>query len=143
MSERDPIHVETYHDAEAAFTMAGALWKGKQPTPEAFQATVATLMIHMKDIRKIGHAPAPQPARAPAAAPAAPSGCPKCGGEMWNNIGNKKNPKGPDFKCKDKDCGEAVWLQKKGAKPAKPVPQKAEDFEQMPEQLEDEDDLPF
>jgi len=36
--------------------------------------------------------------------------CPKCGGAMWDNRLNKKNPKGPDLKCKDKECGNAIWL---------------------------------
>ena len=33
---------------------------------------------------------------------------------MWDNSapGAKKNPKGPDFKCKDKECNHAVWLPK-------------------------------
>ena len=30
--------------------------------------------------------------------------CPNCNGPMWDNRVNKKNPKGPDFKCKDKAC---------------------------------------
>lgn len=38
--------------------------------------------------------------------------CELCGGAMWDNTQNKKNPKGPDFKCKDKACGHAVWLPK-------------------------------
>jgi hypothetical protein len=40
--------------------------------------------------------------------------CEKCGGEMWDNTVNKKNPKGPDYKCKDTECGHAVWLPKPG-----------------------------
>jgi hypothetical protein len=39
--------------------------------------------------------------------------CPVCGGEMWSNAGRKKTPKSPDFKCKDKECGKAVWLKPK------------------------------
>lgn len=48
--------------------------------------------------------------------------CPKCGGPMWDNTvpGAKKSPKSPDYKCKDKECAEAVWLDKKTAK--KPAP---------------------
>ncbi len=45
--------------------------------------------------------------------------CPSCGSEMWDNTVNKKNPKGPDFKCKNKDCIDektgmvtAIWLKK-------------------------------
>lgn len=37
--------------------------------------------------------------------------CPKCGGAMWDNTNSKKNPRSPDFKCKDKNCGEGVWLR--------------------------------
>lgn len=46
--------------------------------------------------------------------------CPNCGGDMWDNRENKKNPKAPDYKCKDKTCIDpesgmvtAVWLPKK------------------------------
>jgi hypothetical protein len=42
----------------------------------------------------------------------APISCPKCGGDMWNNIEGKKNPKAPDYACKDKQgCGAGVWLK--------------------------------
>jgi hypothetical protein len=50
--------------------------------------------------------------------------CPKCGGEMWNNIGRKKNPKQPDYKCKDKECDGVIWPEREqqgqpqGGKPA-------------------------
>ena len=38
--------------------------------------------------------------------------CPNCGGEMWNNIGRKKNPKQPDFACRDRDnCNVALWIK--------------------------------
>lgn len=30
-----------------------------------------------------------------------PAGCPKCGGAFYDNRGSKKNPKAPDFKCKE------------------------------------------
>lgn len=46
--------------------------------------------------------------------------CPQCSSEMWDNRENKKNPKGPDYKCKDKTCGHAIWLDKK--KPASGAP---------------------
>lgn len=41
--------------------------------------------------------------------------CPKCGGDMWDNRTTKRSPKAPDFKCKDKACDGAVWMQAKGA----------------------------
>jgi hypothetical protein len=37
--------------------------------------------------------------------------CEKCGGPVWDNRKNKKNPKGPDFKCKDATCATAYWLK--------------------------------
>jgi hypothetical protein len=36
--------------------------------------------------------------------------CPKCGGPCWDNRKGKKNPKGPDLKCRDKSCDHAIWL---------------------------------
>ena len=35
--------------------------------------------------------------------------CPVCKGKMWDNRDSKKNPKAPDFKCRDKSCDGAVW----------------------------------
>ena len=35
--------------------------------------------------------------------------CPKCSGPMWDNREGKKNPKAPDFKCKNKACDGAIW----------------------------------
>ena len=41
----------------------------------------------------------------------APVPCPKCSGPMWSNIEGKRNPKAPDYACKDKQgCGAGVWL---------------------------------
>lgn len=35
--------------------------------------------------------------------------CPKCTGPMFDNREGKKNPKSPDFKCKDKSCTGLYW----------------------------------
>jgi hypothetical protein len=59
--------------------------------------------------------------------------CPKCTGPMWDNRVGKKNPKAPDFKCKDKSCDGVVWPPK-GARPAAPQPVQAHEYE---------DSLPF
>lgn len=40
--------------------------------------------------------------------------CPDCGGQMWDNRATKKGRQ-PDYKCKDKGCDKAVWLD--SAKP--------------------------
>lgn len=44
--------------------------------------------------------------------------CPRCGGQMWDNRKDKKNPKAPDFKCRDKTCLDergfvtAIWADR-------------------------------
>ena len=38
--------------------------------------------------------------------------CPKCGGRMWDNRLTKRNPKAPDFKCRDRSCDGVVWPAK-------------------------------
>ena len=35
--------------------------------------------------------------------------CPKCGGRMWDNRQSKRNPKAPDFKCRDRRCDGVLW----------------------------------
>lgn len=44
--------------------------------------------------------------------------CPVCGGQMWDNREGKKNPKAPDFKCKNKDCKGVIWPPKEGEQKA-------------------------
>jgi single-strand DNA-binding protein len=101
-------------------------------------------------------AAAARPAMAAASAPAdgAEPSCPKCAGPMWDNRVGKRNPKAPDFKCKDKACDGVVWPPRDGAAPAParmaaaaPAPAAAgasNDFDDFPGALADEDDdLPF
>src|SRR5689334_10012593 len=38
-----------------------------------------------------------------------PPQCPKCSGDMWDNRVGKRNPKAPDFKCKDRSCDGVIW----------------------------------
>jgi hypothetical protein len=40
--------------------------------------------------------------------------CPKCGGRMWDNRLSKRNPKAPDFKCRNRSCDGVVWPAKAG-----------------------------
>jgi hypothetical protein len=35
--------------------------------------------------------------------------CPKCGGAMWDNRATKRNPKAPDYKCRDRSCDGVLW----------------------------------
>src|SRR5258705_9527271 len=38
--------------------------------------------------------------------------CPKCGGRMWDNRLTKRNPKAPDYKCRDRSCDGVIWPAK-------------------------------
>jgi len=60
-----------------------------------------------------GHWGGEQGARPNAPAAADVPKCPQCAGEMWDNRKTKTNPRAPDFKCKDKECGAGVWPEKK------------------------------
>jgi len=47
--------------------------------------------------------------------------CPKCDGRMWDNRATKRNPKAPDFKCRDKPkvmggpgCAGVIWPPRDG-----------------------------
>jgi hypothetical protein len=53
---------------------------------------------------------APPPADEPA--------CPKCSGRMWDNRATKRNPRAPDFKCRDRACDGVVWPATTAATPA-------------------------
>lgn len=68
--------------------------------------------------------------------------CPTCGGRMWDNRGTpekpKQNPKAPDFKCRDKDCGGVIWPPRG---PKKPTRQEAAPLPEGPPP--DIDDMPF
>ena len=35
--------------------------------------------------------------------------CPVCGGRMWDNRTTKRNPRAPDFKCRDRSCDGVLW----------------------------------
>ena len=46
--------------------------------------------------------------------------CPKCGGRMWDNRASKRNPRAPDFKCRDRSCDGVIWPPRPAANGAQP-----------------------
>jgi hypothetical protein len=48
--------------------------------------------------------------------------CPKCGGMMFDNRFNKRNPKAPDFKCKNRACDGVIWPPRQSRQQAAPAP---------------------
>jgi diadenosine tetraphosphatase ApaH/serine/threonine PP2A family protein phosphatase len=58
---------------------------------------------------------APEPvAEATVAEPVSTPSCPKCDGRMWDNRLSKRNPKAPDFKCRDRSCDGVIWPPRAG-----------------------------
>jgi hypothetical protein len=58
--------------------------------------------------------------------------CPKCGGRMWDNRLTKRNPKAPDYKCRDRSCDGVIWPPK-GEKPESATAETpAEETEEIP-----------
>ena len=108
-----------------------------------------------------------QPAKKSRVVEQVPS-CPNCQGEMYDNRENKKNPAGPDWRCKDKSCTQegyttALWEKNRGelwtveedgstawvtdGEPAAPRPRRAAQAAKaskklVPEETEDFQDFP-
>lgn len=102
--------------AEVAAANGGDVDDGKPDTPPA------------RASRPARQAPAPAPAVSENGDSPA---CPKCGGAMWDNRLTKRNPKAPDFKCRQKGgdpaCDGVIW-------PPRPAPAPAD---------MDPDEIPF
>lgn len=95
-------------------------------------------------------APAPrgEPAFEPASGPRAVDehACPKCGSRMWDNRATKRNPKAPDYKCRDRSCDGVIWPAKAGGKDAAPAPRGGAlvpELEESAPARTGTDDLPF
>jgi hypothetical protein len=67
------------------------------------------------------------PVAVPAGTPDDPA-CPVCGGKMWDDRSSKRNPRAPDFKCRNKPkaqgapgCPGVIWPPRDGERrPAAP-----------------------
>lgn len=57
-------------------------------------------------------------ARPTAAPEATEPECPKCHGRMWDNRVGKRNPRAPDFKCRDGGCDGVIWPENEAKGPA-------------------------
>jgi hypothetical protein len=153
--ESDSKYAKPLEDPQTAYTRryGGASPKqaAKAPAREATQADVERTF----DAAPV-EAPPRQARAAPKPAPAATiptqqgddaPACPKCEGRMWDNRATKRNPKAPDFKCRDKSCDGVIWPPKAGAgkrEQMAPLGPTDDDFADFPAALEDEaDSLPF
>ena len=102
------------------------------------------------DVRMLCLRPAPAPTERGATLPSDVPPCPKCGGKMWDNRLGKRNPKAPDFKCRDRDCDGVIWppkparaASKRSNKREEPEPEEAlATADEVPAQLGD-NEIPF
>ena len=71
--------------------------------------------------------------------------CPKCAGRMWDNRVGKRNPKAPDFKCRDRSCDGVIWPPKAGARggAASKADEQPAEMDAAPLGLTGTDDIPF
>jgi hypothetical protein len=77
--------------------------------------------------------------------------CPKCGGRMWDNRLTKRNPRAPDFKCRDRSCDGVIWPAKPGAEKPQSAAESGEQKEEVAAWaplpgaplIPDDSDLPF
>lgn len=79
-------------------------------TPEALNAGAATILIHATKMAPASNGHAGNGRAKEEHDPFGDVTCKFCEGPCWDNTRNKKNPKGPDYKCKDTDCGGAAWI---------------------------------
>jgi hypothetical protein len=69
--------------------------------------------------------------------------CPKCGGRMWDNRLTKRNPKAPDYKCRDRSCDGVIWPPKPGKAEKGDNADKAEKAEPIKALSEETEEIPF
>ena len=73
--------------------------------------------------------------------------CPKCGGRMWDNRLSKRNPKAPDYKCRNRSCDGVIWPAKAGSHSAANGRNSAESAGPLEKELEvaspETDQIPF
>jgi len=69
--------------------------------------------------------------------------CPKCGGRMWDNRLTKRNPKAPDYKCRDRSCDGVIWPPKAGKAEKPDKSDKGEKAEPVKALSEETEEIPF
>ena len=107
MSESDrDLLARVYHDAEAAAKAAKKLWPDAPPAVQ--REAAADFLVHVRELRRNGNGSTP-----PAAGPTEPApACPVCQGPMKDQRSSKRGNQ-PDFKCLNRACDGATWLDHK------------------------------
>jgi hypothetical protein len=174
------LWVAAQEDYTNALAIAVKAWRADDAAVDdaTIQAAAATILIHITKLRSeerihvrvpeeavpgFGRGPRAVASKAIAeamskagalAVAGIPPACPQCGGKVWDNRENKKNPKAPDWKCRDKECKDdkgfttGGWVEKPKAGKANAYAGKnaqPSSYEEPPVALREpgEDDLPF
>ena len=149
----DARHAKPLEDPQAAYDRRAARRSGdahEHEVPTLSAIEVADLESRLVEPAAAGHRSNGAASTSLATDPDAVS-CPKCGGRMWDNRLSKRNPKAPDFKCRDRSCDGVVWpprdgnVKGKAASPAT-VPANEPDeiaFDSAPLGATAEDEIPF
>ncbi|HEY0997713.1 MAG TPA: Rad52/Rad22 family DNA repair protein [Gemmatimonadaceae bacterium] len=67
--------------------------------------------------------------------------CPKCGGRVWDNRATKRNPRAPDYRCRQRACDGVIWPAKGEPAAEAELPLQAE--RPQPTRRTGTDDIPF
>jgi hypothetical protein len=106
MSDADrELLARAYHDVEVAVKAARKLWVDA-PAPVQREAA-ADFLVHVRELRRNGSASSP-----PTAPAQVPPFCPVCQGSMKDQRATKRGNQ-PDYKCCNRDCDGAMWLDRK------------------------------
>jgi len=62
---------------------------------------------------------------------------------MWDNRLTKRNPKAPDYKCRDRSCDGVIWPPKAGKAEKAEKTDKAEKPEPVKALSEETEEIPF
>ena len=132
--DSDSKHARPVEDPAVAYarrtgTRTGRVAEGRTERPD-------TVVLEMPATAAPGAAAGPHASEEP--------DCPKCGGRMWDNRISKRNPKAPDFKCRDRSCDGVIWPEKKvAAKGGETTASTPASNDAGPLVPEAEDELPF
>ena len=111
-----------------------------KPRAASANATPAAVSTQAASVEREANVPlSTEPATvaedvAPTALTSEEQSCPKCGGRTWDNRLTKRNPKAPDYKCRDRSCDGVIWPPKAG---------KNEKGESAQPQAEETEEIPF
>jgi hypothetical protein len=110
VSDDRELLVQVHRDVEAALASAKKLWAA-DAGDETLMRTAEMFMVHLRELRRNGRLPASTD-EAPPAAAEVPRSCPVCQGLLRDQRATKRGNQ-PDFKCRDRNCDGAIWLEPK------------------------------